>query len=59
MKAQKVTVTIVIEGLSIDIVRGQLCEAATAIERGLVSGELVADDGDVVKWNTKTEDVKF
>lgn len=59
MKATKVTVTIVMEALSIDCLRGLVVDALEQIEREKVHGELVADDGDVIRWSTKTEPVTF
>lgn len=59
MKAQKVTVTIVVEGLSIDIIAGMVARAVEQIEREYDSGVLFANDGDTVRWNTERRQVDF
>ena len=48
MKASKVTVTITVEALSIDCLRGLLSEAADRVGNEFENGELVASDGDVM-----------
>lgn len=59
MKANKVTVTIVMEALSIDCVGNLVTRAVAQIEEEYHNGELVAEDGDVVRWSTKIEPVSF
>lgn len=59
MRANKVTVTIVVEALSIDCIGGLVAQAVEQVEREMTYGELVADDGDTVRWETKTEPVRF
>ena len=59
MKAQKVTVTIVVEVLSIDVVSGLVPEALLHIDREHENGFLSSSDGDSVKWTTVREDVEF
>ncbi len=60
MKANKVTVTITVECLHIDAVRGIV---SNALERIHVddkhNGRLVSDDGDTVEWHTKLTPVEF
>ncbi len=59
MKANKVTVTITMEALSIDCLRGLLSEVADQVGKEFESGELVADDGDVIRWKTERTAVEF
>ena len=59
MKANKVTVTITMEALSIDCLKNLLTRAFENIENEFENGELVADDGDVIRWETKRESVTF
>lgn len=59
MKAQKVTVTIVVEGLSIDIVSGMVAKAIEQVQREVESGVLFCEDGDTVRWNTERTQVNF
>jgi hypothetical protein len=59
MKANKVTVKIKIESLSIDVLSGLLMKVITEVENERENGELIADDGDSVKWETKRKKVKF
>lgn len=59
MKANKITVTIVVEGLSIDIVRAQLSKVVHEIENEHVSGSLYSDDGDSVEWKTESKPIEF
>lgn len=59
MKAQKVTITIVIEGLSVDIAGSMTAKAVEQIEHEFEAGELQADDGDTVRWSVKRETVTF
>lgn len=59
MRANKVTVTIVVEALSIDCLPHLVNQAVDHIEREFVDGKLEADDGDTVQWTTKSEAVRF
>lgn len=59
MKANKVTVTLVMESLSVDCLRGLVTEAVSRIEAEFTNGELVADDGDVIRWKTESRPVEF
>jgi len=59
MKANKVTVTITMEALSIDCLRGLVGRAVEQIEDEYETGFLTADDGDVIRWETKREAVEF
>jgi len=59
MKAQKVTVTITMEALSIDCLPGLVARALQQIDDGFENGSLTADDGDVIKWETQRETVEF
>ena len=60
MKANKVTVTITIEALHIDCVAALAADAVRQIDdHANHNGELIADDGDSVKWQTKAEAVEF
>jgi hypothetical protein len=59
VKANKVTVTIVMEALSIDCLGGLVARAVEQIEREYPNGELAAEDGDHIRWSTKTEPVSF
>lgn len=52
MKAQKFTVTIVIEALSIDSVPSLASQAVEQIRNEMLHGELSASDGDQVIWDT-------
>lgn len=60
MKANKVVVTITVECLHIDAVRGIVSEAAEIIHSGSTPhGNLVKDDGDTVTWKTDITPVEF
>lgn len=59
MKADKVTVTIVVEALSIDCMPGLVDKAVDQIREEFENGMLVASDGDQVTWSTKRESVEF
>jgi hypothetical protein len=59
MKAEKVTVTIHVESLSIDALRGLLTSALEEIEAEAENGELSMSDGDLVKWTTVRKSVEF
>ena len=59
MKAQKVTVEITMESLSIDTLGAMLAEVAARVEREAESGKLVMADGDRITWLTRREEVQF
>ena len=59
MKANKVIVTITVEALSIDCLRGLVYRALEQIADEFESGELLADDGDAVAWETSRSVVEF
>jgi hypothetical protein len=61
MKTSKITVSIVVEVLSIDSVPGLLYQVAELISTGeeKVSGNLRASDGDEISWETTSKEVKF
>jgi len=52
MIAEKVTVTITVETLSVDSVPAMLLEVAEHIRKEFVTGVITADDGDTATWNT-------
>lgn len=59
MKANKVTVSIRIESLSIDVLRGMLAEVIEHVEREIENGSLRMSDGDQVEWSTERKEVQF
>lgn len=59
MKANKVTVKLKVEMLSIDSLQGLLSEASNLIRQETHNGKLRKDDGDEISWKTKTEKVEF
>ena len=59
MKATKYTLKIEAEALSMDCMYGLLIDAAQKIAEEATGGELVMDDGDVVRWTTETKQVEF
>lgn len=59
MKAQKVTVTITVEALSVDCLRGLVESAVNQVESEFENGELQADDGDAVRWKVERKTVEF
>jgi len=59
MKAEKVTVTIKVEALSIDALDGLLGNVIEQVNRESETGLLAMSDGDQVSWSTKRESVKF
>ena len=59
MQATKFTVTIEIEVLSLDVVPGLLSEAASVMANENRTGSLLKEDGDFVKWGTKSERIDF
>lgn len=59
MKAQKVTLKIEVETLSIDSVRGMLIEVVDSIERETVSGMIRKSDGDEIRWEKEEKPVEI
>jgi len=59
MQADKFTVTIKVEVLSIDVVPGLLIEVAKIMEDENKAGYLSKEDGDSIKWETVSEKVNF
>ena len=57
MKTQKVTVTIKLEALSIQVLRGMLNDVIEQVEREVESGVLEMSDGDRIEWETKRTNV--
>ena len=57
MKAQKVTVTIKLEALDIQVLRGMLNDVIEQVEREAESGVLEMSDGDRIEWETKRNNV--
>jgi len=59
MKAEKVTVTITVEALSIDCLKGLLSCVVEQVQNEAESGHLAMADGDVVHWETTRTPVDF
>ena len=59
MKAQKVTLIIEIQVLSIDAAPSILMQATEQINKEVESGTLSMQDGDIVTWNTTRTPVQF
>jgi len=59
MQATKFTVKIEIEVLSLDTVPGLIQEAVGIIQNENRAGSLSKEDGDFIKWGTKSERVDF
>jgi len=59
MQANKFTVTIEVEVLSLDVVPGLIAEVANIMRDENRSGSLLKEDGDCVKWSSKSERVDF
>lgn len=59
MKAEKVTVIIEMESLSIDVLRSMLVTVIEQVEQEAESGEISMQDGDFIKWSTVREPVNF
>jgi hypothetical protein len=59
MKANKVTVTIIVECLHLDCVGGLLSEVALRLDEANISGHLEKDDGDNANWATTQVPVEF
>jgi len=59
MKATKFKVTVEIEVLSMDCVPHMLSKALDQIQNEHRAGVLIAEDGDELRWNVGSEEVKF
>ena len=59
MQATKFTVTIEVEVLSLDAVPALVQEVASIMAQENRTGSLLKEDGDFVKWGTKSERVDF
>jgi hypothetical protein len=59
MIANKITVTIVVEVLAVEVVPGLLEKAAEHISGEFHTGSLTASDGDTVTWSTGTATVRM
>ena len=59
MKANKITLNIKVEVLSIDAAPHLIAQVIEQIQREYVNGQLGADDGDTVTWTTKQEPVNI
>lgn len=59
MQANKFTVTVEIEVLSLGVAPGLIMEVAQIMTDENRTGSLLKEDGDCVKWATKSERVDF
>ena len=59
MKATKYKVRIEVEVLSLAVVPSIVGQAIGQIKNKMINGELIADDGDTVRWTTEPESVDF
>ena len=59
MKANKYTVSILVEVLSLESVPGLLVEVERIMRNENKAGSLSKDDGDFVRWHTVYEPVEF
>ena len=59
MKATKYKVRIEVEVLSLAVVPSIVGQAIGQIKDEMINGELIADDGDTVRWTTEPESVDF
>lgn len=59
MQATKFTVTIEVEVFSMDTVPGLVQEVAQVMSNENRTGSLLKEDGDYVKWGTKSKRVDF
>ena len=57
MKAEKITLNIEIQVLSIEVIPGLLGELIRNISEGNIHGTLCKDDGDYLEWVTKKVNV--
>jgi hypothetical protein len=59
MKADKVTVKIEVECLSIDVLPSLLADVAKQVDNEAESGYLRMSDGDCIEWKTERKTVEF
>ena len=59
MTGTKFTVTVQVSVLDMDTAPSMLCKAAEQIAAQMVEGELCANDGDEVSWETVKEEVEL
>ena len=59
MKANKLTVKIEVEVLSMDSVTAKVADAMEQFDKEQRVGELISEDGDSVKWQTVSKKVEF
>lgn len=59
MKANKVTLQITVEVLSIDAAPHLINAVVEELNNEFINGHLVADDGDTVTWTTNFEQVNI
>lgn len=59
MKAEKITVTIKFEALSIDSLPAMISQMQMQISSEVESGLLRMSDGDEIKWDTKRTPIEF
>ena len=59
MRADKFTLTITCQALSLDTLPGLLNEVSNMINSENLGGALVKSDGDNVEWGIKSEPVEF
>ena len=59
MRAQKITVGIITETLSIDSVPSLLVRMMECLGNEMHNGSLTADDGDSITWTTTQTPVEF
>lgn len=53
MKANKITMALKVEVLSMDSIPALLCDVANEIHQETVAGRLTKEDGDTVSWDFK------
>ena len=59
MKANKITMKITVEVLSIDSIPALLSSLEKYLYAEIQNGKMVMSDGDAVKWTTSTKKVKI
>jgi hypothetical protein len=59
MQANKYTLTIEVEVLSMDSIPGLLYEVCDVMQNENRTGSLLKEDGDCVKWGIKSERIDF
>lgn len=59
MKAEKVTVIIKMEALSIDVLSAMLLKVMQQVDEEAESGSIFMQDGDSVEWDTTRKTVNF